>query len=121
MQRSVLVVDDDESILEFVEEALTDEGYKVFTAVNGSVALEMLKTLTEKFCLVLLDIKMPIMDGYRFLETYCLEFQEPAPIIAFSANAKLDGNAYCIKDFLQKPFDLDHLLNLVEKYSADIA
>jgi CheY-like chemotaxis protein len=119
MSRWVLVIDDEPSILEFVADALTDEGYKVFTAVNGLEALEILRGLEDTLCLVLLDMKMPVLDGYGFLETYCQEIEEPAPIIAFSANAKLDGNAYCIKEFLLKPFDLNDLLNLVEKYSVD--
>lgn len=116
MERCILVVDDDESILEFVSDALHDEGYKVRMARNGAVALEVLNELGGEVCLVLLDMKMPIMDGYAFLETYCTQVEEPAPIIAFSANAQLAGEAYCIRAFLKKPFDLMDLFTLIEQH-----
>jgi two-component system, chemotaxis family, chemotaxis protein CheY len=119
MPCSILIVDDDECILEFVSDALTDEGYTVCTASNGVVALELLADVECEVCLVLLDMKMPVMDGYAFLEAYDkqLNTSTSVPIIAFSANATLHVDSYSIKAFLAKPFDLEELLNLIEKHA----
>jgi CheY-like chemotaxis protein len=117
MPCSILVVDDDESILEFVSDALSDEGYRVHIAPNGAVALEILAEIKDELCLVLLDMKMPKMDGFAFLEEYDQKLVEHVPVIAFSANAKLNVDSYNIKAFLPKPFDLVDLLNLIEKYA----
>lgn len=117
MKGCVLVVDDDDSIREFVRASLTDEGYEVFLAENGADAFDVLHQLGAKVCLILLDLKMPVMDGYEFLDMYCEQVGHHAPVIAVSAHTKLDKDGYCITEFLPKPFDLDILLNRVNKYT----
>ena len=57
----ILIVDDDESIRQIVGMCLTDEGYEVFEAPNGQVALERLAEAQPD--LILLDLRMPVMDG----------------------------------------------------------
>jgi CheY-like chemotaxis protein len=121
MGQTVLVVDDDVSILEFVQMALEDEGYTVRLAYNGAIALEILERHEDVYCLILLDMKMPIMDGHQFLQSYCESQGNPVPIIVFSANAKLEAHAYCIKAFIPKPFDLTVLLDVINKYASSTA
>src|SRR6478609_7832146 len=60
----VLVVDDDAFILEFVAMVLNDEGYAIVTAANGQQALDLVRA--EVFDLILLDMRMPVMDGWEF-------------------------------------------------------
>ena len=62
----VLIVEDDPDIREFMELLLIDAGYDTMTAENGSRALERMRT--RRPCLVLLDLAMPVMDGWEFRE-----------------------------------------------------
>ena len=59
--KRVMVVDDDDFVRFFVEEALTDRGYEVIEARNGAVALSLLGSVQPD--LILLDMRMPVMDG----------------------------------------------------------
>jgi two-component system, chemotaxis family, chemotaxis protein CheY len=112
----VLVVDDDPVIQEFVEMALMDEGYDVMRASNGKQALE--RILEQRPALVLLDLMMPIMDGWQLLrqvnETPGLE---DLPIILLSASpeARVTAQQERVQGYIAKPFDLNILLDSVEK------
>ncbi len=64
---AVLVVEDDDDARETLCEALEDEGYWVFRAANGLEALGILRNMSHQ-CLILLDINMPIMNGYQFMD-----------------------------------------------------
>jgi two-component system, chemotaxis family, chemotaxis protein CheY len=110
----VLVVDDDPAIREFVSQALEAEGYEVQTASNGAEALHLIGQ--QPPCVVLLDMKMPVMDGWGFMQAYCPQEQR-APIIVFSAHVKGPDQLLCAKEFLAKPFDLEKLFDLVAKYA----
>ena len=109
----ILVVDDDESIRSIVRMFLSDEGYQVIEATNGEVALELLAGMQPE--LILLDLRMPVMDGWEFARRYKLMPGPHAPIVACVAAldvihecADLDTAA-----ILSKPFDLDDLLQAV--------
>jgi two-component system chemotaxis response regulator CheY len=109
----ILIVDDDESIRQIVRICLTDEGYEVSEAPNGLVALTALKEFTPS--LILLDLRMPVMDGWEFARRY-EEMPGPrAPIVAFVAalNAEQDCADMDAAGILAKPFDLDDLLKAV--------
>jgi CheY-like chemotaxis protein len=62
----ILVVDDDHAIRESLSELLEDEGYHVAKATNGQEALEVLARVGPP-CVILLDLMMPVMDGYEFM------------------------------------------------------
>ncbi len=109
----ILVVDDDPSIVEFVSEALAQEGYFVVTANNGAVALELTRQYDP--ALVLLDMKMPVLDGLGFLARYCSQQGAPAPVIAMSAHIRMPLDLVCARTFLEKPFNLDDLLGTIEQ------
>lgn len=112
----VLVVDDDESIRTFVELALDGQGYAVITAPNGAVALDLADKRQPD--LILLDMRMPIMDGWTFARTYRSHPGRRAPIVVITAAPDAGERAAEIHadGFLGKPFDLDELLALVERY-----
>jgi CheY-like chemotaxis protein len=62
----VLVVDDEEDLCETLKDVFEDEGYQVGVAGNGRDALQLLETLAETPCIVILDLVMPVMDGNEF-------------------------------------------------------
>ena len=109
----ILIVDDDESIRQIVRICLTDEGYEVSEAPNGQVALSALREFTPS--LILLDLRMPVMDGWEFARRYEKMPGPRAPIVAFVAalNAEQDCADLDAAGILAKPFDLDDLLRAV--------
>ena len=113
MQSPVLVVDDNPAVQDFICMALFDEHYDVITASDGAEALEAVKRYQPS--LILLDMQMPVMDGFEFLSVYCTEVNS-APVIAFSANAIDVARLPCVAAFIPKPFDLDALIELIERY-----
>ena len=66
--KRVLVVEDDEALRDIVELALTDAGYRVVTAANGRAALD--EVAREMPGLILLDMKMPVMNGWEFVSAF---------------------------------------------------
>ena len=114
----ILLVDDDESILTTVELLLAEEGYAVAVAANGQEALR--RVAAQRPCLILLDMKMPVMDGWAFAAAY-RELPEPhAPIIVMTAahDSQQRASEISADDVIAKPFDVNQLLDLVRKYAA---
>jgi two-component system, chemotaxis family, chemotaxis protein CheY len=109
----ILVVDDDESIRQIVRLCLSDEGYDVFEAANGLDALGLLPDCQPD--LILLDLRMPVMDGWEFARRYRLGPGPHVPIVAFIAalNAQQECADLDAATVLSKPFDLDDLLTIV--------
>ncbi len=113
----ILIVDDDDGIQAFLSVALTSEGYDVITAPNGAVALELASRYHPQ--LIYLDMYMPIMNGWAFVNAYEKLPVDHAPIIAASANVLSTTSLTGVVAFLPKPFDLDELLSLVKRYASD--
>jgi CheY-like chemotaxis protein len=113
--RNVLIVEDDEAIRSSLKDILEVEGFNVFEAHNGKVALDVLRTCKE-CTLILLDLMMPEMNGYRFLEVMRQdEVIKAHPVVIMSASrdaALFAQQSLCA--FLKKPLDVDELLKLVE-------
>jgi two-component system, chemotaxis family, chemotaxis protein CheY len=117
-QKSILVVDDDIGLRVMFQTLLREEGYGVLEASNGQEALDLLKT--EKPNLIVLDLMMPVMNGWQFLEEIEKHPElDATPIILLSASRELTTTARLnkIRAFLPKPFDIDTLLDYIEKYS----
>jgi CheY-like chemotaxis protein len=113
----VLVVDDDADICEFVAEALCMDGRDVVRAANGLEALGCLDDQVPD--LVLLDMRMPVMDGFTFARQCRQRFGDRLPIVAMSAHiSELHRDALPVAAFLTKPFDLDVLTALVRRFDA---
>ena len=112
--KAILLVEDDESIREFMSAFFEDEGYTFATAMNGAEALKLVARLQP--AVIFLDIFMPIMDGRAFAAAYW-ELPGPwAPIVGMSANAPDEELAAYFDGFLTKPFDLDDLTACIEQY-----
>lgn len=112
----VLVVEDDEGIREFVETALSDEGYEVMTAPHGAAALGLLEQRPP--AIILLDMRMPVMDGWQFAQAYRAQPGPHAPIIVVTAAREATERAAQIgaEGVLPKPFHLAELLEVVEAH-----
>ena len=115
MSGRILVVDDDSSLRQSVARVLEDEGYTVDHATDGLSALALVAERRPD--LVLLDVLMPKMNGRRVLETLR---RDPAtaeiPILIMSAVSGIETNrsmSLGASDIVEKPFDLDELLNKV--------
>lgn len=113
---SILVVDDEEGIRESVREILTDEGYRVVEASEGSKVLEVIRR--ERPSLVLLDIWMPKIDGIELLK----EIKKQAPevnVVMMSGHGNIHTAVAATKlgafDFIEKPLSLDGLLLTVRR------
>ena len=111
---SVLIVDDTPENLVALEVVLDDIDCDVVTASSGNQALS--KLLKQEFALVLLDVQMPVMDGYTATQTIREKALSNIPIIGLSANAmkedKLKGASVGMNDYLTKPI---HRSTLIEK------
>ncbi len=116
---TVLVIEDDVTIRETVSEALQMEGYEVLTASDGEAALKVLKKFPNP-CLVLLDMMMPIMDGWEFLDAIKRDRADQIatlPIVIVSAaGEKASRTAKDCHGFIKKPIDLELLLYTVKKF-----
>ena len=117
----VLVVDDDKGIRDFVRTVLADEGYEVAEASDGQDALDRCARVRPD--VILLDMRMPVMDGWEFARTYRDRPGPHAPIVIVTAALDVAKDAKDIgaDGFLAKPFQLDELLDLVHHHSAPAA
>jgi two-component system response regulator MprA len=113
----VLVVDDDASILDTVNAILSAEGYEVAAASGGEEALSLLRDWHPT--LVLLDMRMPIMDGWAVARAM-RESGSKVPIVVMTAaeNARRWADEIGAAGQLAKPFGLDELLQVVEEHGA---
>lgn len=117
----VLVVDNELFIREFFQKALTRDGYNVILAANGYDAIA--KISQEKPDLVLLDIKMPGIDGIETLRRI-KELNKELPVIMLSAYNNLRTSMEAVKlgayDSLAKPFDLDEIKAIIGNALSEI-
>lgn len=114
----VLVVDDDRDIRDSLVELLQDQGYQAEGAANGLEALEVMRTGQELPCVILLDLMMPMMDGWEFREA---QLKNPAwtqiPVIVISAYGDLDAKARALAvEHLRKPLALRTLMEAVRRH-----
>ncbi len=113
----ILVVDDDSAIQSFVGMSLRNEGYDVLIASDGQAALELVGQ--HQPLLILLDMRMPRMDGHAFIEAYHQTAEPRAPIIILTAGRHLTAaeDISHAAAVLAKPFNLDQLLSLVSRFT----
>lgn len=114
-EKTILIVDDDPDIRETLGEFLGYEDYAAVTASNGREALERLRE-GSKPCVVLLDLMMPVLDGFEFLE---IRQQDPAlaavPVIVISAGSQALKSLSGV-EFFPKPLDVERLLAALSRY-----
>ena len=115
---SVLVVDDEPQVVWMLRFTLEAEGYQTFSARDGRAALDEVRQHRPN--LMLLDIMMPIMDGWTVLEELrALPDEERPRVVVVSARASLRDRAKAIElgadAFVPKPFNVDDLLEVVPR------
>lgn len=116
----VMVVEDDDDSRDVVAMLLTNEGYEVSAFDNGATALEAMRRAPPD--LVLLDLMMPVMDGWELRAAQKLD---PAlariPVIVLTADASARARAIDAVRFLQKPFEPARLLATVRQVLCEVA
>ena len=115
--RTVLLVDDDMRNTFALSKALRQQGMEVIKADNGQFALERLDS-TEGIELVIMDIMMPVMDGYEATRRIRAQQRfKHLPVIALTAKAMREDRQKCMEaganDYLAKPVDVDRLLSMI--------
>ncbi|MDD4894616.1 MAG: response regulator [Candidatus Omnitrophica bacterium] len=119
MAKTIMLVDDELDLLKVTSFRLKRAGYEVVTAVDGQAALDLLKG--NKPDLVLLDVHLPIIDGYEV----CKRMKEneelkQIPVIFFSATSSAQKIEAKTKElnaqgYLIKPFEAENLINIIKK------
>jgi two-component system, chemotaxis family, chemotaxis protein CheY len=113
-ERPILVVDDDPTILVTVCEALDLEGFPVVTATNGAEALEAVDR--DDPSLVLLDMRMPVLDGWGFMGAVRERgLNLSVVVMTAAADARRWAREIGAQGVLAKPFELDELFSAVER------
>ena len=112
----VLVVEDDPDLLSLVAMILGDAGYDVAAAEDG---LQALARIEERMPgVILLDMRMPVMNGWEFAREYRARFARAAPIVVVTAaeDARARAQEIGADAWLEKPFDLDDVVRTVARF-----
>jgi CheY-like chemotaxis protein len=120
--RTVLVVDDDDDLLSAVRVVIEDEGFLVLTARNGEEAFDVLGKCRKTPCLILLDLRMPGMNGMEFRRRQIADPRIAGiPVVGFSgmSDGKEDVQLLALSSYLRKPVHLHQLLETVQHYCSD--
>jgi CheY-like chemotaxis protein len=115
----ILIVDDDQAIRDVVTDILEMSDYRVKTASNGAEALETIRA--DRPAAVLLDLMMPVMNGWEFLQRYKCEMPAvPVPVVIMSAarDASAVAGQLGAQAFLSKPFEIEAILAIVERVAG---
>lgn len=117
--RRVLIVDDDAALRALLVELIEDNGLDAVDAIDGREALEVLHQQPTLPCLILLDLMMPVMNGWEFRQA---QLADPAlasiPVVVLSARADLQTSAVSLvaEAYLQKPVDIPRLERLLAQH-----
>ena len=116
----IVVVEDEDAIRRLVQDTLEGEGYAVLPARSAEDAMALLEDDAIRPSLILLDLRLPGMDGFGFISAYhaSKHGQNTAPIILVSALRMRDELPEGVAAYLRKPFDLDDLLANVKRTIA---
>jgi CheY-like chemotaxis protein len=121
MGAKILIVEDDRDIRKNLKRLLEMEGYGVDVAENGQIALDLLQASLELPSLILLDLMMPVMDGFQFRELQ----QKSArlvliPVIIMTAGGNVEEKkiATGAQGALRKPADVEAILEMVKKFTS---
>jgi CheY-like chemotaxis protein/methyl-accepting chemotaxis protein len=117
LNKKILIVDDDMRNVFALSKVLKDRGMQIVKAENGVIALDILN-MQSGIDLILMDIMMPVMDGYEAMQKIRAQLKfKKLPVIALTAKAMKDDKQKCIdagaNDYIAKPVDIDRLLSLM--------
>ncbi len=112
----VLVVEDDPDLSALMREILVDAGHRVVTAGDGVEALE--RVAAELPGVILLDMRMPRMNGWEFAREFRARHGRAAPLVGVTAaeNARLRAQEIDADGWLEKPFDLEDVVREVDRH-----
>src|SRR5688500_2948353 len=113
--RRVLVIDDDDELAEVLRQALRESGYAVATVRHGAAALDLIGQIQPD--LILLDLRMPIMDGWSFVTQYRRSGRSNGRIVLVSGHPDVREISQRLgaDGYVGKPFELTQLLSTVEQ------
>lgn len=115
-KRTILIIEDEPSICEFLTKVLHLEGYDTVVAHNGRQALDLLKQMDPP-SLILLDVVMPEMNGTEFLTALQADHMlVTIPVAIVSAYEQPETNSKQTKTFIKKPIDVDALLKFIREW-----
>jgi len=116
MARKILIVDDDVDIRELLAELLETHGFDVATAANGREAIDLVRRMTDPPSVILLDLMMPVMDGYGFLEERKKDDTLASiPVAIITAGHGVDSNQLSsAAAIVKKPIDTMKLVNVID-------
>lgn len=122
----LLLVEDDRDVREAIAEVLEQEGYAVAQARSGVEAIQRLNESEAPPVAILLDLMMPVMDGWEFLarrQHHESWLSIPIVIISADSNAKdrVESLPSAIAAYLRKPIDIDELLDILGRLQRDAA
>jgi len=110
--KCVLIVDDEPMLREALAHALRDEGFVALEAADGREAVE--RFVSERPDLVLMDVMMPVLDGRQaYSLMHSAQPRTAIPVVMMSAAVGPEALDASIAGYLAKPFDIDHLIQLV--------
>jgi CheY-like chemotaxis protein len=118
LSSQILLVEDDRDIMETFKELLEIEGYSVACAYNGKEALSYLRAASAPR-LILLDLMMPIMDGFSFRREQKKDSKiADIPVVVMSADGNIEAkrDQLDVLEFIKKPVDIDAILSVVSRY-----
>ena len=114
----ILVVDDDQHIRTALSNLLAEEGYKVACSANGREALDLIRAGSRP-CMIFLDLMMPIMDGFAFLDAQDSDPKlAPIPVVVITAGG-LTGVVRG-RTVMSKPLKAERLLEAAERYCSSV-
>jgi two-component system chemotaxis response regulator CheY len=117
MEKTVLLVDDDLVLRDLVQDVLENEGYDVIPAADGRQALEYLRTSgggVDAPALMILDLMMPLVNGWQVLDAIQSDPSLQVPVIVVSASGPAPHEGVAAT-YLRKPFNLTELLDTVHE------
>lgn len=116
MKKKILIIDDEKDTCDIIGEIMIDEGYQVFTALSGQSALRIVKK--NRPDLILLDIKMPKMDGVEVLRRV-KKIDKDVVVVMMTAYGALDTAKEAMRlganDYVTKPFDVNFIKAVVKE------
>lgn len=120
MRKKILIVEDDRFIRDAVKELLESEGFEVECAENGQTGIDFLRQSETLPGLVLLDVMMPVKDGFGFRKDQEADPRlSSIPVVVMTADSiEFERMKIGAQNYLKKPLDIDHLIEVVKRSCA---
>lgn len=119
LKKSILIIEDSLDLQYLLKEVIEAEGYQALCAANGKDAIDLLQVTPVIPSLILLDLMMPIMDGFEFRK---LQLQDPKwapiPVVVMTADSNPESKVGSLgaADVAKKPLSLDRVTGILKKF-----